>query len=188
MKKQLAYLLALLMLSGCAVNSGPVGQGSATYYPMCYSPLQQARRLDSQARDIAEGAGRGLLLGALAGLAGGAVSSLFSGNAMNIVSGAAIGAAGGVVAGGVSGGMNDNQAEKDALVAQWSQEAGEPLEGLGFNGAAATWSIQCYNQRLKELEQEVDAGIISRPAAEPRLVEIELGRQEAYSLLNGSAN
>lgn len=186
MKKTLSCMLVLLMLGGCAVNSGPEGPGSTPYYPMCYSPLEDARRLDSRARDIAEGVGHGLLLGTLAGLAGGAISSLFTGNAMNIVSGAAIGAAGGAVAGGVSGGMQNNQAEKDALVAQWSEEAGEPLEALGFTGAAATWSIQCYNRRLQELDKEVNAGIITRAAAQPRLVEITLGRQEAYALLNGT--
>lgn len=187
MKNLFAMLLIMAFVSGCASNTSPLGQGGVAYYPMCYSPLQKARQLDSRAREIAEGAGKGILLGTLAGLAGGAVSSLFTGNALNIVSGAAIGAAGGAVAGGVAGGMNNNQAQKDALMAEWSQEAGTPLEGLGFNGAAATWSIQCYNQRLEQLHKEVDAGIISHEAAQPRFVEIELGRQEAYALLNGAA-
>lgn len=186
--KRLMFLLGLIVsLQGCSTynNSEP---NAGLYYPLCYSPLQQARRLDSRAREVAEGMGRGLLAGTLAGLAGGAVSALFTGDPLNIVSGAAIGAAGGTVAGGVAGSMDNNQAEKTALVAEWSQEAGTPLEGLGFNEAAATWSIQCYNKRLADLNKEIDDGIITRQVAEPRFVEIELGRQEAYALLNGAQN
>lgn len=188
MKKLLALLFVSLLVSGCAQNSNNPYQNQDLYYPMCYSPLQQARSLDSTARNVAEGMGKGLLLGALAGLAGGGVSALFTGDPMNLVSGMAIGAAGGTVAGGIGGGMDDHQAQKDALMAEWSQEAGRPLEGLGFNGAAATWSIQCYTTRLKELQKEVDDGIIPSYVAEPRLVEIERGRMEAYSLLNAQAN
>lgn len=187
MKKLIAPLALSFFICGCATNQGPLGQDGGFYYPMCYSPLQDARRLDSRAREVAEGMGRGLLAGTLAGLAGGAVSALFTGDPLDIVSGAAIGAAGGTVAGGVYGGTQSNQAEKDALVAQWSQEAGTPLEGLGFNGAAATASIDCYNRRFEQLKQEVKDGIISDAAAEPRRVEIELGRQEAYALLQGGA-
>ncbi len=187
MKNFIVMAAILALLGGCSTSSGTLGQsGAGLYYPMCYSPLQQARRLDSRARDIASGAGRGLLVGTLAGLAGGAISALFTGNAMNIVSGAAIGAAGGTVAGGVTGGMQSNQAEKDALMAEWSQEAGQPLEGLGFTGAAATWSIECYNRRLAEVKKEIADGIVPASVAEPRLVEIERGRQEAYALLNGA--
>lgn len=173
--------LLTFLLAGCAANS--TQQGPGLYYPLCYAPLHQARQLDSRAREVFDGMGKGFLTGTLAGLAGGAVSALFTGDAMNIVSGAAIGAAGGTVAGGLYGGMNNNQAEKDALVAQWSQEVGTPLEGMGFNGAAATASAQCYTKRLEELQQEVKDGIITSQAAEPRLVEIELGRQQAYALL-----
>lgn len=186
MKRILVLAFVIVFLQGCSTyNSEP---NAGLYYPLCYSPLQQARRLDSRAREIGEGMGRGLLAGTLAGLAGGAVSALFTGDPLNIVSGAAIGAAGGTIAGGVAGGMNNNQAEKTALIAEWSQEAGTPLEGLGFNTAAATWSIQCYNKHLADLNKEVDDGIITRQVAEPRFVEIELGRQEAYALLNGSQN
>lgn len=184
--KKIFALCLIVFLYGCSPSNPEPNAG--LYYPLCYSPLQQARRLDSRAREIGEGMGRGLLAGTLAGLAGGAVSALFTGDPLNIVSGAAIGAAGGTIAGGVAGSMDNNQAEKTALIAEWSQEAGTPLEGLGFNGAAATWSIQCYNSRLAELNKEVDDGIITRQVAEPRFVEIELGRQEAYALLNGSQN
>lgn len=189
MKKLAVALILLLCVSGCAQDSGYGPQNEGYYYPMCYSPLQQAHRLDSRARDVLGGMGRGLLAGVLAGAVGGAVSSLFTGNAMNIVSGAAIGAAGGTAAGGIYGATQSNQAEKDALVAQWSQEAGTPLEGLGFNGAAATASISCYNSRLKTLQKEIKDGLITQSAAEPRLVEIELGRQQAYALLQqGNTN
>lgn len=184
----LPLALAALLTSGCATNSGFSENGPGLYYPMCYSPLQKARTLDSRARDIAESAGGGLLAGTLAGLAGGAVSALFTGNPIDIVSGAAIGAAGGAVAGGVYGGMESHQAEKDALIADWSQEVGRPLEGMSFNAAAATTSIECYNTRLSELTREVDQGIVPDSFAQPRLQEIELGRQEAYALLQGSQN
>lgn len=188
MKYAIVAALLVLLAGGCAQNSSTLTTDAGLYYPMCYSPLQQARRLDSRARDVAEGMGRGLLAGTLAGLAGGAVSALFTGDPLNIVSGAAIGAAGGTIAGGVTGAMQNNQAEKDALVAEWSQEAGTPLEGLGFNGAAATFSIQCYNKRLTQLKEEIKDGIVTSQDAEPRLVEIELGRQEAYALLQGGQN
>lgn len=187
-KLLLPAILAALMTSGCAMNQNTLAQKEGLYYPMCYSPLQKARMLDSRARDIASGAGRGLLAGTLAGLAGGAVSALFTGDPLNIVSGAAIGAAGGAVAGGVYGGMENHQAQKEALMAQWSQEAGRPLEGLGFNGAAATASIECYDTRLTQLNKELDDGIVSFSFAQPRMNEIELGRQEAYALLQGAQN
>ncbi len=188
MKKLILPLILLLNLSGCAQNSTNPYENQNLYYPMCYQPLQQARALDSTARNIAEGMGKGLLTGLLAGLAGGGVSALFTGDPMNLVSGMAIGAAGGTVAGGVAGGMDSHQAQKDALMAEWSQEAGRPLEALGFNGAAATWSIQCYTTRLNELQKEVDDGIVPDYVAQPRLIEIERGRQEAYALLRGQAN
>lgn len=189
MKKMLVpVILAVFMTSGCAMNQSPLAQREGLYYPMCYSPLQKARALDSRARDIAFGAGKGLLAGTLAGLAGGAVSALFTGDPLNIVSGAAIGAAGGAVAGGVAGGMDDHTAQKDALIAEWSEEVGRPLEGMSFNQAAATTSISCYNARLEELSKEVKDDIVSDSFAQPRLAEIELGRQEAYALLQGSQN
>lgn len=188
MKKKIAVLFLSCALCGCSSFTDSNAPNAGLYYPLCYSPLQQARRLDSRAREVAEGMGRGLIGGALAGLAGGAVSALFTGDPLNLVSGMAIGAAGGTVAGGLAGGTDSNQAEKTALIAEWSQEAGTPLEGLGFNGAAATWSIQCYNTRLSQLNREIDDGIVTRQAAEPRMVEIELGRQEAYALLNGTQN
>lgn len=184
----LPLALVALLSSGCAMNTGYSENEQGLYYPMCYSPLQKARTLDSRARDIAYGAGKGLLAGTLAGLAGGAVSALFTGDPLNIVSGAAIGAAGGAVAGGVYGGMESHQAEKDALIADWSQEVGRPLEGMGFNAAAASTSIDCYNTRLNQLTREVDEGIVPDSFAQPRLREIELGRQEAFALLRGSQN
>lgn len=186
MKKAALSLILLLVLGGCANNPDNPYENQNLYYPMCYSPLRQARQLDSTARNVAEGLGKGLLLGALAGLAGGGVSALFTGDPMNLVSGMAIGAAGGTVAGGVSGALENHTAQKDALMAEWSQEAGRPLEALGFNGAAATWSIQCYNSRLEELRKEEKDGIITPDAAQPRLIEIERGRLEAYSLLNAA--
>lgn len=188
MKKLILFLIMVLSLGGCAQNSTNPYENQGLYYPMCYQPLQQARALDSTARNVAEGLGKGLLLGTLAGLAGGGVSALFTGDPMNLVSGMAIGAAGGAVAGGVTGGVDDHTAQKDALVAEWSQEAGRPLEGLGFNGAAATWAIQCYTTRLNELQKEVDEGLVQSYVAEPRLVEIERGRQEAYALLRSLGN
>lgn len=184
MRKILALGAILILLGACAPQTRMNQNTAALYYPACYQPLQDARRLDSRARDVAMGAGRGLLLGTLAGLAGGAVSALFTGNAMNIVSGAAIGAAGGAVAGGVSGAMNENTAQKNALMAQWNDKIEGNIEGLGFNGAAATVSIQCYDKRLKELREEIKDKIITEAAAQPRFEEIELGRQEAYQLLN----
>lgn len=184
MKKFLALGAILVCLAGCASQTGLNQNTAALYYPACYQPLQDARRLDSRARDVAMGAGRGLLIGTLAGLAGGAVSALFTGNALNIVSGAAIGAAGGTVAGGVAGAMDENTAQKNALMARWNDEIEGNIEGLGFNGAAATVSIQCYDRRLKELREEIKDKIITEAVAEPRLQEIELGRQEAYQLLN----
>lgn len=183
MKKLAMLFILALVLSGCASNPDNLMDKPGLYYPQCYLPLQQARRLDSKARDVAEGAGKGFLAGTLAGLAGGAVSALFTGNPLNIVSGAAIGAAGGAVAGGVYGGMSDNQAQKNALLAQWYPEIEGPIQGLGFNGAAATVSLQCYNKRLEEVRQEVKDGIITQATAEPRMAEIELGRQEAYALM-----
>lgn len=187
MKKLVFPLLLAFIISGCSQFPGQANNNIGLYYPMCYAPLVKARQLDSRARDVAESAGKGFLLGTLAGLAGGAVSALFTGDPLNIVSGAAIGAAGGTIAGGVEGGVNDHEALKTALIAEWSQETGTPLEGLGFNGAAATASIQCYNKRLAQLEQEVKDGIVTRNVIEPRLVEIELGRQEAYRLLESVA-
>lgn len=188
MKRIILPAFLIFCLAGCANNQSGLGGNAGLYYPACYQPLQQARQLDSRARDVAYGAGKGFLLGTLAGAVGGAVSALFTGDPLNIVSGAAIGAAGGTVAGGVSGGMQNNTAQKEALVAQWSQEAGRPLEGLGFNGAAATVSIQCYNARLKEVQQEIKDGIMTEMVAEPRLEEIELGRQEAYALMQTANN
>lgn len=188
MKKLIFPLAIIFCIYGCATNQTNIGQNPGLYYPQCYLPLQQARELDSTARNVAEGAGKGFLLGTLAGLAGGAVSALFSGNAMNIVSGAAIGAAGGTVAGGVYGGtMQENQSQKNALLAKWYQEIDGNIEGLSFNGAAATVSMQCYNRRLNELQKEIDSGIITPAIAEPRLQEIELGRQEAYALLQSGS-
>lgn len=184
MKKFILPLALILCFSGCASNRAGIGQNPGLYYPQCYLPLQQARELDSTARNVAEDAGKGFLLGTLAGLAGGAVSALFSGDPMNIVSGAAIGAAGGAVSGGVYGGtMQNNEAQKNALLAKWYPEIDGDIEGLSFNGAAATVSMQCYNKRLAELQKEVEDGIISQATAEPRLQEIELGRQEAYALM-----
>lgn len=188
MKNLILSAVLILCICGCATNQGGLGQNGALYYPQCYLPLQQARELDSKARDVAEGVGKGLLLGTLAGLAGGAVSALFTGDPMNIVSGAAIGAAGGAVSGGVYGGtMQDNQSQKNALLAKWYQEIDGNIEGLTFNGAAATVSIQCYNRRLTELQKEVDDKIITPAIAEPRLQEIELGRQEAYALMQSGS-
>lgn len=188
MQKLLLSLCLIFCMTACATNQTGFGQRAGLYYPQCYQPLQQARQLDSTARNVAEGAGKGFLLGTLAGLASGAVSALFTGDPMNIVSGAAIGAAGGTVAGGVYGGtMQDNQAQKNALMAQWYREIDGNIEGLSFNGAAATVSLQCYNRRLTELQKEVDTGIITPAIAEPRLQEIELGRQEAYALLNSGS-
>lgn len=183
MKK--ALILLIFCLTGCA-NQGNFGANPTLYYGECYLPLQQARQLDSTAQDVAEGAGKGFLAGTLAGLAGGAVSALFTGDPLNIVSGAAIGAAGGAVAGGVYGGMQSNDAQKEALMAQWNQQTDGAISGLGFNAAAATTSIQCYNKRLAELQKEVDEGIVSPATAEPRLNEIELGRQQAYMLLRNA--
>lgn len=183
MAKLVLPLILALCVAGCASNQGTLAQKAGLYYPQCYLPLQQARRLDSTARNVAEGAGKGFLLGTLAGLAGGAVSALFTGDPLNIVSGAAIGAAGGTVAGGVGGAMQNNEAQKNALLAQWYPEIEGSIEGLGFNGAAATVSLQCYNKRLQELREEEKDGIITPAIAEPRMQEIELGRQEAYALL-----
>lgn len=187
MKKLALAVIMISCISGCATSQGGLAQRAGLYYPQCYLPLQQARQLDSKARDVAEGAGKGFLLGTLAGLAGGAVSALFTGDPINIVSGAAIGAAGGTVAGGVSGGMQNNQAQKNALLAQWYPEIEGSIEGLSFNGAAATVSIQCYNKRLQELRAEEKDGIITPAIAEPRLQEIELGRQEAFALLQSGS-
>lgn len=187
MKNLVLLFIFIFCVSGCATTQYNVGQNPGLYFPKCYLPLQQARELDSTARNVASGAGKGFLLGTLAGLAGGAVSALFSGNALNIVSGAAIGAAGGAVAGGVGGAMQHNQSQKNALLVKWYQEIDGDIEGLNFNQAAATVSRQCYDKRLQEVQKEVDAGIITREIAEPRLREIELGRQEANILYNSGS-
>lgn len=185
MKKMVLPILFLMIcVCGCATTQNRGEPKPGLYYPQCYLPLHQARELDSKAMHIARGSGKGFLLGTLAGLAGGAVSALFSGNPINIVSGAAVGAAGGAVAGGANAAMRDTEAQKNALLAQWYPEIEGSIEGLDFNGAAATLSLQCYNKRLDQLDQDLDAGIISRAIAEPRLREIELGRQEAYDLLH----
>lgn len=186
MKKSIATVCLALCVAGCAQSQSSLYDNPALYYPECYEPLHQARQLDSTARNVASGAGKGLLAGTLAGLASGAVSALFTGNALNIVSGAAMGAAGGAVAGGLYGGMNNNNAQKQALIAQWSQETGENLAGLGFTGAAATASLQCYNKRMGELDEEIAKGIVPSSVSAPRMEEIEMGRQEAAALLQGS--
>lgn len=179
--RSMAILAALLLLSGCAQN-GLGSNAQALYFPACYAPLHDASVLDSRARDIGIGAGKGFLAGALAGLAGGAVSALFTGDPLNIVSGAAIGAAGGTVAGGAAGAMNDNLAEKNRLMAQWQQETSEDIEALSFNQAAATMAMQCYNKRLAEVQKDIQLGVITNAAAQPMLTEIEVGRQEAANL------
>lgn len=186
MKKSIAAACAIMCLAGCSQSQSSLYDNPALYYPECYEPLHQARQLDSTARHVAVGAGKGLLAGTLAGLASGAVSALFTGNALNIVSGAAIGAAGGTVAGGLYGGMNSNDAQKQALIAQWSQETGDNLAYLGFNGAAATASLQCYNNRMGELDKEIAQGIVPSSVSAPRMEEIQRGRQEASALLQES--
>lgn len=185
MKKGLLCAILAFTLVGCSQNNlGNSGQ--ALYFPACYAPLQDANRLDSKARSIGVGAGRGFLLGTLAGAVGGAVSALFTGNPLNIVSGAAIGAAGGTVAGGVAGSTDDNLAQKNRLMAQWQQTTAEDIQAMSFNQAAATMSLQCYNKRFAEIQKDIKAGAITLEAAQPMLTEIETGRQEASNLyMNG---
>ena len=113
MKYRALLGVMILFLAGCSQNN--LGDSSRPlFFPECYKPLQDAGRLDSKARDIGIGAGKGFLAGTLAGAVGGAVSALFTGDPLNIVSGAAIGAAGGTVAGGVYGASDDNLPEKTA--------------------------------------------------------------------------
>lgn len=180
--KHLAIVFALALLaSGCARMGNSTQQ---TYFPGCYRPLQQANQLDDTARNIGVGAGKGLLVGTLAGLAGGAVSALFTGNALNIVSGAAIGAAGGAVAGGVTGGMENRDAQKNSLMAEWIAESGGETQGMGFNQAAATMSLQCYKKQATKIENDLKLGLITEQAAMPMLTEIRAGQQEAYTLFS----
>lgn len=180
--KPLFPMLALsLLLAGCAQNAG-MASSQSLYFPQCYQPLRQAGMLDSRARDIGVGAGKGFLVGTLAGLAGGAVSALFTGDPLNIVSGAAIGAAGGAVAGGVTGAMNDNLPEKNRLMAEWQQETSEDIEGMSFNQAAASISLQCYGKKLADVRKDISLGLMTNEAAQPMLTEIEAGRQEALNL------
>ncbi len=186
MKKKVMALLLVCFMAGCSQNNLG-GSDRPLYYPQCYKPLQDAGRLDSKARDIGIGAGKGFLLGTLAGAVGGAVSALFTGNALNIVSGAAIGAAGGTVAGGATGAMSDNLPEKNRLMAQWQQETSEDIEALPFNQAAATMSLQCYNQKFLALQKDIREGLVTSDAAQPMLTETEAGRQEASNLyMNGN--
>ena len=100
-----------------------------------------------------------------------------------------MGAAGGAVAGGVSGAMSDNLPEKNRLMAEWQQETKEDIEGMSFNQAAATMSLQCYKKQLDNVQKEIRLGLITNEAAQPMLTEIEAGRQEALNLYaTGSVN
>lgn len=186
MNKKLLVCMLACFLAGCAQNNLG-GSNRALYFPECYQPLAEAGRLDSKARDIGVGAGKGFLLGTLAGAVGGAVSSLFTGNALNIVSGAAIGAASGTVVGGVQGASNNNLAEKNRLMAQWQQQTTEDIQALPFNQAAATMSLRCYNKKFAQVQKDMKDGLLTNQAAEPMLTEIEAGRQEASNLyMNGN--
>lgn len=185
MRNKAILVLMVCFLAGCSQNN--LGASNrALFFPACYQPLQQANRLDSKARNIGIGAGKGFLLGTLAGAVGGAVSALFTGDPLNIVSGAAIGAAGGTVAGGVTGASDDNLPEKNRLMAQWQQQTTEDIQALSFNQAAATMSLQCYNKKFAEIQKDIKDGVMTIEAAQPMLTEIEAGRQEASNLyMNG---
>lgn len=183
MKRFSPLVLLIFLLGGCATNQAGLSQKKTLYFPSCYLPLQQARHLDSKAKSVAEGAGKGALIGVLAGAAGGAVSALFTGKALNIVSGAAIGAAAGGVAGGVQGAATNNEARKNELLSHWYEEIDGDIDGLGFNGAAATVSLQCYDKREAETLEKEKEGKLSANAARSRLAEISQGRQEANALL-----
>lgn len=175
-----AFLLALLLLPGCAKNTETV---KAYYYPSCHEPLAYLHSRTgggATGKAVAKGAIQG---GVISGIAAAIVGAI-TGNLRPV--GVLAGVAAGGAVGGLVGGVNQQQSidkEDNQHLAKYLEEVDGDISNMDIVQAAATVSKQCYAREFKSLTEEMREGRIEGSAARARFTEIEAGTKEADQLL-----
>ncbi len=176
----LAFMLAILPLSGCASKYG-AQTTSVHYYPSCYKPVEQLRAEEhSVGKATAGGAAAGAIIGALIG-------GLTTGSVEGAVIGGAVGGVSGAVAGHMYGTSQQNQRDA-AFYTQYASQLDAETTHMGRANAAAQVAAKCYDTEFKRILADAKAGKISKIELTNRYEEIRAGLEETSRILQTTYN